>query len=846
MAVRERSLAPELSLVDCEDDLLWNRDGRITLGYSLEGLHEPAMEDEQLNACAFVAENVVSGLPEGTSYQFYVFVDHLRGLSLVDRALPALPEDSLLEELRKGRALALKRVEPGALGLDFVQERRHFLAATFRPQSLRDPGVLGRLLASGRALFRRGGDKRFAEVHEGLLQEAATFDKRVAVGLLQMGLGYARLRTPGLVSFVHELLNPAIPPGRSLESLPRRCRAEGESLPRSVVEELPFLSDTSPVFALLEDDLVVRRDHLRFGNLFGTLITLKQLPDRTEPGLLVPLLRLGRRKYVLEYRMDVPETGAELKALRAKATLAAGLRLENFLVKSDRADPVASAVQRQSDEALDRIIASSQRVLGTSLQLVLYEESPEALEESVEETLAVLSRAYGLRGYRETYFLKPAWLASLPGAPVLLERRRKTLTPNAVDMLPAFDFRVGEGLVPFATPYNSLVLYDPFDTGSQANANILVTGTSGAGKSVLVQFLISGYEIASLGHGLPSPYTVILDNGASYRRYIDLRPHDSRYVAFDFETPPLVDVFAWREEDGPLEEHVSRLEWLLLDLLRVSEAEEERFEARKAVLEKALLKMYGDGGERGFPSLLEKLEETREGRELGQGLFPFSHGTMSRLFRRGSGVEARDDVRVLCYDFKGLAEHRDLASIALRLVIFEVRRFAARLARKSHRTFLVLDESWALLEGSGRLSQTAAPFIAASVRMGRKEGTSVIGLSQQIEDFARSSYGAAIVGNSATKFIGVPGGESIEGLVRHLRLTERQQEQVKRLSRTARFHEFVLVKGETSQVVRVPLDPLSRWIFTTSPRDKERIDELSRSRPDLSLLERLRRLSGGV
>jgi hypothetical protein len=845
---REKSLAPELSLVDCEDDLLWHRDGQVTLVYRIEGLHEPGLEDEQLNGCAFAAENVVSGLPENTSYQFYVLVDHVRGLSLVDAAFPPLPENEagLLEELRRGRVAALKRVEPGFSGLSFVQDRRHFLAASFRPQALRENGLWSRLGRSLRDLLPRSGSReaRYEGALKSVLQEAATFDKRVSIALLQMGLGFARMPNPSLVSFVYELLNPSSAPTCGLETLPRGCRGDREGAPRTLVEELPFLGETSPVYALVDDDVLVRRDHLLLGDFFTSVITLKQLPDRTEPGLLVPLLRLGRRKYGLVYRMDVPRTSAELAALRAKATLAAGLRLENFLVKSDRADPVARAVQRQSDEALERIIASSQRVLGTSLQLVLYEESRDTLEEAVEETLAVLSRAHGLRGYRETYLLKPAWLSSLPGAPALLERRRKALTPNAVDMLPVFDFRVGAGKVPFATPYNSVVLYDPFDIRCQANANILVTGTSGAGKSVLVQFLLSGYEMACAGRGEPRPYTVILDNGASYRRYIDLRPQDSRYVAFDFENPPGVDVFAWNAADGPLEEHVSRLEWLFLDLLRISEAQEERFEARKALLEKALLKMYRGGGKPGFASLEDALSESPEGRELAGGLFPFAEGTFRRLFRDGPSLLPKDGLRVICYDFKGLAEHRDLASIALRLVIFEVRRFSARVSRKSHRTFLVLDESWALLEGTGRLSATAAPFIAASVRMGRKEGTSVIGLSQQIEDFAQSSYGAAILGNSATKFVGMPGGESIEGLRTHLRLTDRQQEQVRRLGRTARFHEFLLIQGETSHVVRVPLDPLSRWIFTTTPRDQERLDELARSRPDLSLLERLRLLAG--
>jgi type IV secretory pathway VirB4 component len=203
------------------------------------------------------------------------------------------------------------------------------------------------------------------------------------------------------------------------------------------------------------------------------------------------------------------------------------------------------------------------------------------------------------------------------------------------------------------------------------------------------------------------------------------------------------------------------------------------------------------------------------------------------------------DIHAVCYDFMHLAEHRDFAGLALRLCIYEIRRFAARMHRARHRTFLVLDESWALLDEAvgGSVAAAAGPFLASSVRMGRKEGMSVIGLSQVIEDFVRSPYGAAIVGNSGTKLVGQPGGESVESLRTHLRLTDRQTEQARRLSRTARYHEFLLIQGARSTVVRIPGDPFSRWVFTTSPNDRDRFAQLARDRPELSLLEQVRLLA---
>jgi type IV secretory pathway VirB4 component len=851
--VTERTLASELSIVDIQDDVIWSRSGHLTLVYRLDAFHEPGLDGADFDAVALLAENCWSGLPEGTSYQFYVLVDQRRGVRRLEEALPPIvPSGSkaeLFEEFRRARLSELTRLEDTGASANLVQERRHYVCATFKPLDASSSAVAGFLSQARQRLGALWGSPRASSgkweaTYEELLEETHRFARRVEVGLSQMGLGFQRCGTRDVVRFVYDLLNPTTGLLVEVDSLSERVRQERDGLPRSIIEEMPYASDTSPLWSLLNDDLLVRRDHLRLGDRYVGIISLKELPDRTEPGILVPLLSLNRERYLTYYRVDIPRAGAELAALRAKATLAAGLKLENFLVKSDRTDPRANAVEKQTDAAMERMISSTQRIFGTTLQLVLYESSPSALEEAVQETLGVLSRAHGLRGYRETYLLREGYMSLLPGAPALVERRRKTLTPVMVDMLPVWGFQCGEGKVPFLTPHNGLVLYDPFDTGSQPNANILVTGTSGAGKSFAVSYLLSAYEIACAGRGDRPPFTFILDNGASYRRYIELRP-DGRYVAYSFEEPPGVQPFAWREEDEALEEHISRLEWLLLDLLHVSEAEPERFERRKAAIEAALYKVYRDGLDRTFAGFAGALSSVPEGKVMAGALFPFTEGKFAKLFEPRPDANPREDVYAVCYDFMHLTEHRDFAALALRLCVYEIRRFAARMSRRRHRTFLVLDESWALLDtgASGGVAATAGPFLSSSVRMGRKEGMSVIGLSQVIEDFVRSPYGAAIVGNSSTKLVGQPGGESIEGLRTHLRLTDRQVEQVRRLARTSRYHEFLLVQGDRTNVVRVPADPFSRWVFTTSPKDRDRFSQLSEERPDLSLLDQVRILA---
>src|SRR6185369_569327 len=126
--------------------------------------------------------------------------------------------------------------------------------------------------------------------------------------------------------------------------------------------------------------------------------------------------------------------------------------------------------------------------------------------------------------------------------------------------------------------------------------------------------------------------------------------------------------------------------------------EEERFERKKAALEEALFRIHLGEFPSTFGGLQQALDLNTEGKELVPALFPFTDGKFKRMFEPNPAFALDEGVRAVVYDFKGLAEHRDLAALALRLVIYQVHRFSARVNRKQHRTFLAIDESWALLD----------------------------------------------------------------------------------------------------------------------------------------------------
>jgi type IV secretory pathway VirB4 component len=859
----ERSLAPHLPVRDVRHDLIWGIEGDVSLVYRMRAYHEPALDDDGFNTAAFAAENAWSGMPDGTRYQIIVLVDHKKAIDALNAALPPItgtdPTSRLLEEMRQARMVQLTRQDTRGDGF-ILQQRRHYLVATFRPEALQTSALKKlkasldqiRLLLSGRPA---SDAPRFQEILEGILKEADVFDRRVYRGLTtQHGLDFKRCKSREIVTLLHELLSPTSAEASPVTHLSGWAR-DNYRFPKAVTEAEPYLADTSPIASVLDDDLVVHENRLDLGDRHIGIIALKELPDQTEAGMIVPLLRLPREKYRLVYSINIPDKRRTIEDLRSQTDRAAGLESAT-LVKSSRKDAAAEVIGNQANEAMRRLIASKDRMFGISMNLVLLERSPEALEGAVQETLSAMASTHGLRGYRETYNLLPAFLSLLPGAPRMgINRQRRAVTPVMVDMMPVYDFHSGRGKIPFLTPNNSVVFYDNFDTDNQFNCNGLILAPSGTGKSVTAQLYYTWYMISAAAAGDPPPFVCIIDNGASYKRAIDVR-EDARYVQFSFDEPPGINAFEYDPAEEGRREHVSRLEGLLIDILRLETPDEQEFEKRKIVLQRALLALFPEtGGPRfpqtfeGFAAAIAELDREAGGRgsarEILDGrLGSFTgDGKFARLCQPNTRLALNESIKTVCYDLKGLLDHPDFAMVSLRLIIYQIRRFSARMnRRRGHRTLLIIDESWALLDKAtgGNAATMAAGFLAATARMGRKEGLGCLGLSQSLAEYLATPMGRTIVENSSTKLLGPPDQGSVPFLQEKLGLNDRQVEQLKRLKGNQEYREFLLIQDNVSQVVRMPLDPLSWALFTTKAEDIDRHAQLAEAHPELSLLERVR------
>ena len=856
----EKSLLPYLSLYDVDRDLIWGHDGQVTLLFELEAYHEPGMTDEEVNQRAHQADHAWNEtIPEGGTYQFLVFADEHRGRAQVEAGLPPIEvvdeRTRILERYRASRLRQLLHADERGGAEAAVLERRHFFAASFRPRVLtptwrRNPvgkvrDVLG--LTPRPSLLGSGVVKTLKAV----LAEAAAFERRVMRALWQMGLSFRRCPTEEILSLLYTLLNPRASRYNDLRKLCTRVVVE-----EAVAGPLSGMEDCySHLSPLVDDDYEVEWDHLRVGDQHVAVVSLKQLPTSLEPGALASLVALGRRRYVISYRILKRNQEDEKKELAVKGQLSNALRIQDWFVQTDRKDAAADAIGKQSDEALELSIAAGQRIFRVSVQVALYEESAPRLDEACGDAIGKMAEAHGLRAYREGPGLLEAYLALVPGSrPVA--RPCTAMVPVMVDLLPCWDCRPSKGVVPFRSSRNTAVWLDLFDTSVNQNANALVVGTAGAGKSFVVSTLLLGYRIAAACQGLPPPHMYAVDCGGSYDRLLRVCS-DGVSRGFEADAATGIDPFDWSPADGPLMDHISRLTWLLVDLFQVSEGDRERFLRVQSIVERALQHVYGQGLQRGFEGLGAGLDVVGgdEASRLRETLWLFKEGRLARLFRPDPRLALSDDVRAVGFDFQALKGKPDEAAVALKLVVFEIRRRTAKLHRARVRSLVVFDESWMLLsEESGQkgVVEAAGPFMSESARQARKEGGALLALSQDLATFFKCPWGHALVGNSATKFLGVPGSATeVEDAREVLGLTARQVAQLSRLRRSPVWHEFLVVQGSggptgRSDVVQVTGDPLSRWTFGTAPAERQRIAQVEAERPELDLFSQIELLAEGA
>lgn len=410
--------------------------------------------------------------------------------------------------------------------------------------------------------------------------------------------------------------------------------------------------------------------------------------------------------------------------------------------------------------------------------------------------------------------------------------------PNAVNMAPMLAewHGVGRPVVPLWGRRGQSMGIDLFGN-TAGNFNGVVCGTSGSGKSVLLNSIAMSY----LGVG---GRVWIIDIGRSFEKlcqtvggqYIEFSPSaDIRLNPFsmveniDEDLEMLIPLFEQMiSPSAPLDDYRRRQ----LGLHVQSVWYEKNRNATIDDLAYSLTNNCEKGGPNPLatdPEWIEKIRgmsfEERQGicdpriRDLGVQLHPYTaDGPYGKYFVGDTNVNFDNDFIVL--ELEELSSKKDLQAVIMFLLMYRITQ-NMYLSRDKPK-ICIIDEAWQLLGSGG-----SGDFIESGYRRARKYNGSFLAATQSIADFSMSRAAEAAMNNADWMFLLRQKPESILALEKSdkLVLDESMKQMLLSVKTQAGQYSEVFVHGGQMGhgIGRVLFDPFSLLLVSSKAEDFEAV-----------------------
>ena len=347
---------------------------------------------------------------------------------------------------------------------------------------------------------------------------------------------------------------------------------------------------------------------------------------------------------------------------------------------------------------------------------------------------------------------------------------------------------------------NTLIIFDRF---SLENANLVIFAKSGSGKSYatkleILRLLMLGVDVLVIDP--ENEYQNLASAvGGSYFRIS---------LASDHHINPFEIPIIPQDEDPAdvLRSHIVNLAGLLKIMLGAITPEED------AILDRALSETYashdivpGKDFTNAAPPLLEDLQKVLENMEGGRGLaerlYKYTQGSYAGFTNQPTNVDIKN--RLIVFSIRDLED--ELRPIAMYIVLnFIWSLIRAQLKKR----VLVIDEAWVLMK-----YEDGATFLFGLVKRARKYFLGITTITQDVEDFLKSSYGRPIITNSSLQLLLKQSPAMVDLVAKTFNLTEGE----KSLLLEAKIGEGLFFAGLNHVAIQVIASYLEDKIVTTKP-----------------------------
>src|SRR5277367_1418567 len=566
--------------------------------------------------------------------------------------------------------------------------------------------------------------------------------------------------------------------------------------------------DTFLDYYLPESNLECHRRHLRIDDYYVKVLTLKEPAAQSFPLIFKRLLEVEANYYVVtEWKKeDSAKTRRTIQAKRrhfhnTKRSFFSQVNMNDAPAHDTLLDDSKESQVRELGEGIKEIELHGNYFGHFSLTVVIYDLDQVKVDRACAEFYKVFS-VHDAQLYEEKYNLLNAFLAAVPGNSAFNLRSLYLLNTNYADFSFLFTLHCGEPRNAHLRQEYLAVLETNHHTPYYLNlhyrdvAHTMILGRTGAGKSFLLNFLITNLQKYA-------PHTFIFDLGGSFESLTQL--FEGSYIRVGLESENFkINPFSL----PPTKENLDFLALFLKVLIQGSGTTE-----------------LAPATERDLYQQIENLYSVEPAlRTLGVLANTLGHDMASRLSKWTRGGQfgflfdnTEDTIsfsRFQCFDFQRMSQYPELLEPLLFYILHRANAVIADRQISSVFKAFFIDEAWVFLK-----NPSIQRYVVEALKTWRKHNAAMVLSTQSLDELKRSDILEVIIESCATKIFLANPDMDRDLYRRQFHLNENEVEQIAGLIPK---QQFLIKTPELAKVANLHVDAKSYWLYTNDPYDNKK------------------------
>lgn len=589
--------------------------------------------------------------------------------------------------------------------------------------------------------------------------------------------------------------------GRKTKKVPPATAQKGKSARQKEILALKeFLAPSA---------LKIEPSYLQIGNKLARTIFVFTYPRYLRTAWLSPIINLNRLQDIAMF-IHPADTAAILKQLTSRlAKIAAEIRSreEKGLVSS----PVLQTAYQDIESLRNALQQGQERFFRFALYFTIYGNTLEELK-TLEQELTTLLENRLVHTKKAILQQEAGFTSTLPLAEdkLLISTAMNTGPLSTTFPFVSADLSSDKGILYGINRHNnSMIIFDRF---SLENANTVIFGKSGGGKSYLAKLeilrsLMFGVNVLVIDPENEYEYLAQTVGGTFFKISL-VSPHHIN----PFDLPPPLE---GEDPANILRENVIDLVGIMRIMLGGLSPEED------ALMDRAVRETYAARDitpetpkfwEKTPPVLQDLknvLEDLKGARDLALKLEKYTTGRFAGFFNQQSNVDI--DKNFVVFNIRDMEE--DLRPVAMYIILNYIWK---RIRRQLKKRLLFIDEAWWLMQ-----HEESASFLFAMAKRARKYYLGLTTITQDINDFMRSRYGEPIITNSSLQLLFKQSPATIDVTQQTFNLTNEEKHVLLQSS----VGEGIFFAGLKRAAIQVVASYSEDQIITSDPEQILKIEE---------------------